>query len=216
VYPRAAPASFHTYFTYAGTGVLAKVEDGSSWVDTDAEITANATLGSTDEDAYFEVYVNTTNLGWGWPQMVTTTTGEIKNYEAVVIMASNLTALDSSDLTAEGWKQINDNTLTTEKAFYKKLGPYYTTKGSKVDFKVKIPLDTSAVVASSVGLFKLWVLDFQLEQNVAIGSVTTAIPTVYGFLGEYGPDAAIYASAFSTSSGASTGRVLQSYLTCPS
>lgn len=189
--------------------------DGSSWDDDDGDIVANATLASTDENLYFEVIAGATNIGWGWPEFVITRNGEFKIYESVIIVSTTMTAIDVSGLQNEGFRQISDNTLTAEKAFYKVITPQYTTKGSKMDFNVKIPVDSSAATGSTAYVFKIWIIDFQNVESVEIGSVTTSAPTAYGFVTAYGPGVMIYAKAYSTSSGAGAGHVLKSYLTTP-
>lgn len=218
LYPRSSAANFDTYFTYQSS-TLASVTDGSTWVNTDALITANATLASTDENLYFEVYAGATNVGWGWSNLVVTREGEVQEYKAVIIVSTNMTAIGVTELLNAGWKSINDNTLTSEKAFYYMVDAEregtYTSKGSKMDFKVRIPVDSSAAASSSGFMFKIWAIDMQLEANVAIGSVSTTVPTAYGFVTAYGPGAMIQASAYSTSSGAATGRILQSVCTTP-
>lgn len=214
IYPRLSAANFDLYLTYQGT-TLAKVTDGSSWVDTDAEITANATLASTDEDLTLSMYGGAASLGWGWPLYVISSQGEFQVYKPVIIMSTTMTSIGTTELQNEGWVGISDGTLYAEKAFYKVLDPEYPAKGFKVDFSINIPIDSSAAASSTKFLFKFWIIDIQYEPNVQIGSVTTSIPTAYGFITSYGPGAMIQAKAYSTSSGAGTGEVLRVYCTTP-
>lgn len=215
MYPRSSAANFDTYLSYQGTD-LASVTDGSTWVDTAAEITANATLASTDEDLKVSMFAGAANIGWGWTNLIVSSSGEIKEYKPIIIMATDMTAIGTQALIDEGWKAINDNTLYAEKGFYKVLTPTYTSKGSKAEFTVNVPIDSSSATASTAYLFKFWLIDMQDPANVAIGSVTTTVATAYGFVTAYGPGAMIQASAYSTSSGASSGRILQAYATTPS
>jgi len=62
---------------------------------------------------------------------------------------------------------------------------------------------------------KLWLQDMQYVPNIAIGAATTTLPTVYGFVSNYGIDATIFAKAFATSSGAGTDVVLTMYPITP-
>jgi hypothetical protein len=215
LYPRQAVADFDIYLTYSGVD-LASVTDGSTWVDTAAEITANATMADTDEDITFSMYAGNADLGWGWPTLVVTSTGELKEYEAVLIFSTAMTSIGTQDFLDEGWKAINDGTLYAEKAFYKVIGPYYPAKGAKSSFSVNIPINSAAAAASTAFLSKLWVIDLQNPDNVAIGSVSTSVPTAYGFVTAYGPGAMVQAKAYTTSSGAGSGNVLQVYITTPS
>lgn len=216
MYPRIAAAGFDTYLTYASAD-LAKVTDGSTWVDTAAEITANATLASDDETFYFEMHAGNADLGWGWPLYVLSQKGEFKDYHAYLIMSTAMTAIGNSKLTDYGWVKINDGTLYTEVAYYydvtANLGPQYPTKGSKLDLSIPIPIDATAATASTEYLFKLWAMDCQPQSDVSIGATTTSLPTAYGMITAYGPGALVQASAYTTSSGAGSGRILQVYLT---
>ena len=216
LYPRIAAAGFDTYLTYASAD-LAKVEDGATWIDTAGEITANATLASDDEVFYFEMHAQHADIGWGWPLYVISQQGEFKQYNTFIIVTTDMTALGNTKMTNYGWKAINDGTLYTEKAYYydvtANMGPQYPTKGSKLSFTVTIPIDASAATASTEYLWKLWTLDCQLESDVAVGATTTSLPTAYGMVTAYGPGALVQATAYSTSSGAGTGRILQVYLT---
>lgn len=216
MYPRQAAADFDIYLTYANLD-LASVTDGSTWVDTDAEITANATLASDDEIFHFAMEAGNADLGWGWPLYVVTQQGQFKQYNSFLIMSTTMTAIGNSKLANYGWKPINDGTLYTEKAFYydvtANMGPLYPTKGSKLAFTVPIPIDATAATASTAYLFKVWAMDCQLESDVAVGATTTSLPTAYGMVTSYGPGALIQASAYTASSGAGSGRLLQVYLT---
>jgi hypothetical protein len=131
-----------------------------------------------------------------------------------------MTAIGNTKLANGGWTKINDGTLYTEVAYYyditANMGPQYPSKGSKLTFTVDIPIDAAAAAASTEFLFKVWVMDIQLESDVAVGATSTSIPTAYGMVTSYGPGALIQASAYSTSSGAGSGRILQSYLTTAS
>ena len=206
VYPRISAANLDAYLLYGGT-VMASVTDGSSWVDTQAEQTADVTLASDDEKLIVKLDAGATNLCFGVPMITISSNGQLQKRVAVIIFATNATAIGTQKLFDKGWKQINDNTLTTEKAFYKVIPPQIPVSGSKWSLDIEIPIDASALSAGTAYSAKIWIIDFQLEDNVAIGSVSTTVPTAYG-VGEYGLDSMIYPRAYSTSSGASTGMVL--------
>jgi hypothetical protein len=131
--------------------------------------------------------------------------GELEERKAFIIFATNCTSIGTQKLYDDGWKQIADNTLTSEKAFYKVVDPQEPIKGDNFELYINVPLDTTAAATSTGFSANFWLIDMQKEANVAIGSVSTSVPTAYGFIGEFGIDALIYAKAYSTSSGASTG-----------
>lgn len=216
IYPRTSATDFETYLIYQGAD-LASVTDGATWVDTAAEITANATLVSDDETLTFKTYIANASLGWGWPLYVISQSGEFKEYHSFLILTTQMTAIGSSKLLSGGWVPINDGTLYAEKGFYydvtKNMGPQYTSKGSKHDFSVDIGIDATAAAASTAFLFRLWALDVQLESDVSVGSTSTSLPTAYGFVTAYGPGALIQAKAYTTSSGAGTGFIMYVYIT---
>lgn len=204
--------TFDLYLRYLGTS-LASITDGTTFVDTDGEITANATLASDDETISISWFADATNLGWGGSQLVVGQTGKLMVYKPVMIFSTAMTAIGSTKLQNDGWKSVADTTLYAEKAFYKPMDAIFPTKGSKGQFTIDIPIDATAAGASTEYLWKFWIIDFQYEPNVATGSVTTTVPTVYGGVTAYGLGAMIYATAYTTSSGAGATEVLRVYLT---
>ncbi len=103
--------------------------------------------------------------------------------------------------------------MYAEKAYYKIVGPYYTTKGSITPAQ-SIPVPTyCAEAASGMYIFKFWLIDVQLPTSIAIGSATTTVPTAYGLMTAYGPGAMVQARAYSTSSGAGSGQAITCWVT---
>lgn len=216
MYPRLSAANFDTALSNQ-THDLASVTDGSSWVDTDAEISANWTLPSDDEKVVFQMAGGAADLGWGWPLYVVSQYGEFKEYHSYIVISTAMTAIGNAKFNNYGWNKLNDGTLYTEVAYYydvtARMGPQYPSKGSKLSFTIDIPIDATAATASTEYLFKVWAIDCQPESDVAVGATTTSLPTAYGMVTAYGPGALIQASAYTTSSGAGSGRILQVYLT---
>jgi hypothetical protein len=212
IYPRNGIVTMHMYLSYAGAD-LASVIDGATWIDTDAEITANATLASDAEHLQMNLISNTTNLGWGWQELVVTSSGEVQTYKSVIAMGTKMTAIDISQLQQEGWTVISDSTMYAGKIFYKPIGPYYTTKGSKWSQTIQIPVYCSAAAASTEFLFTFWVIDMQLPGNLDKGSMSTSVPTVYGFITSYGLGQMVHALAYTVSSGVPATPQLEVYLT---
>lgn len=226
LYPRQAAADFDTSLLY-NAAVLSSVSDGSSWDDTDAEINANATLSSTSEQLTFQMVGGNANLGWGKHFLVVTSQGQLQEYGSVLIVQTAMTTIGVQKMADNGFMPINDGQLYAAKAFYKVLdsdamdgsivsGVMFPTKGTKANWQVSIPVDSSAAAAATAYLWKIWVIDCQNLANVPIGAVSTTMPTAYGFVTSYGVGAAVQATAPSASSGAYSGEVMRTYLTTPS
>lgn len=220
LYPRYSLTEFDCYLTYATTQCAA-VTDGAAWDDTDAEIIANATLAATTgEYLTFTMVGGAANLMFGQPQFVVTRNGEIDTYEAFFYFSTAMTAIDAGSLQSEGWEAISDGTLYAEKGFYKKIPVKYAAKGSKDEFQVKMPVDCAAATASTAYLFKVFITDFCLEANLAIGAYSRTTPTAYGFVTAYGCANTVQtdstAAGWTTASGASDAEILRVYLTTPS
>lgn len=220
---RVAKADLDCYFVYGGT-TMAKVEDGSTWDDDASEVIANATLATDDEDLYLRVIAGGTNVAYGLPMYVITSKGKLEEYRAVAMVSTNMTAIGDSEFLStqsmpggDTWHKVNDATLYAEKGFYTVLEPVIPSKGTKFQFEVKIPVDAAAASGSTKHGFKLWMLDFQLESNVAVGSTSTSLPTVYGMVSDYGPDSIMHSDAtangWGTSGGVGSGHILLAYLT---
>ena len=215
LYPRVSAANLDSYFKHEGT-TLAKVTDGSSWVDTDGEITANGTMTTTNEDLVIELRAGATDVCYGLPMYTLSQTGQLVERRAVIIVSTSMTSIGTQDIYDEGWKMIDKPDLTAELAFYKVLDPMIPLRGDKFAESITFPVDASAAAASTKYLFKVWILDFQVPSYVETGSTSTSIPTAYGFISEFGLDSIIYARALTVSSGAGDNEVLRAYLTTPS
>lgn len=215
LYPRIAAAHMDAYLKHEGT-TLAKVTDGSTWVDTDAEITANATMTTSNEDLTIELRADATNLCYGFPLLTVTQSGQVIERRAVVIVSTSMTTIGTQDLYDEGWRMVSKPDLTSEIAFYKIIDPAQPVKGDKFTISITFPIDASAAAASTKYVFKVWVLDCQVPSYVEQGSTTASVPTAYGFINEFGIDSIIYARALTVSSGAGDNEILRAYVTTPS
>ena len=205
IMPRTTAAGLNLAITYGAT-TLSSVTDGSTWVT--GSSTANATLAGNTEHLNFVVDFDSANLGWGWKLYGISTSGMFNEYTPILAFSTNMTAIDTAQLNAEGWKPINDNTLYAEKAFYKPLTAMYTTKGSICDpAAIQVPVYDAAASAGKY-IFKFWIIDFQLESSFAIGSSSTTVPTAYGMITAFGPAAMIQARAYTTSSGAGSNQAI--------
>jgi hypothetical protein len=204
---RTTAANLDTKVLYGGT-TLSSVTDGSSFVDTLAEQSADGTLTSnTGQEVQIHFLGGANNIGFGTPMLVLTSDGILEEYAAFIIVSTNCTTIDETAIyqASEGWKKVNDNTLYAEKAWYATIPEAMPNKGDNFDFSLYFPFEPTA--ASTGYSVNVWIIDFNKEAQVAAGSVSTTIPTANGGIAEFGIDAKIYATAFSTSSGAGSGMV---------
>lgn len=220
MYPRQAAADVDLYLTYGGT-TLAKVTDASTWVDTAAEITANATLASDLETAQLKMIGANANVGWGKHFFVVNQQGVIEEYGAVVVVTTDMVAIK----VPSGWNSITMSTLYAEKGFYKVLdadtissdldvsGAMMPAKGSKPSWTVDIDIDATSAAASTAYLFRFWIEDSQKLADVGAVGTSTGVPTAYGFVTSYGVGAVVHNTALTITSGAGDTEQLQAYLT---
>lgn len=212
LYPRTAAADLDIYLTYQAT-TLASVTDASNWVDTDGEITANATLASDLESVKITALFANSDLGWGWRNYGVSMNGELEVFESAIIMTTTMAAINPTHLAGHGWQPIDYGPLYTEVGYYKVIGPYYPAKGHKTDMSVEISLDATAAAGSTAFLFKFWLVDMHEMSDLANGHSSTTVATAYGFMTAYGPGAKMHNTAFTTSSGAGATEQLRVYLT---
>lgn len=190
---------------------LAKVNDGSTWVNVNTRITANATLASTNEQITFSMYAKYANLGYGFPLFVVGSNGAILNYKTYLVFTTNMLAI----APPSGWNSLSDTTLYAEKGFYEPVGPFFAAKGGKESLSITIPIDSSNAAHATQYLFKFWIIDCQNPASLPQGTMVTTIPTAYGFITQYGISAAEQTYAYTTSSGSSATPQLETYLTTP-
>ena len=212
VNPRTAAADMNMILQYSTT-TLSSVTDGATWVSSGS--TANATLAGNSEHLKMALTFDGTNNGWGWEMIGVGSNGQIYAYKSIIMFSTNMTSIDQSQLSAEGWAPIADTTLYAEKAFYKVLDPIVPTTGQKAaDNYISIPVYCSAAARSTMYMFRFWVLDLQQTSNVAIGSTTTSVPAAYG-VSQIGPGAVIHNRAYSVSGGSSATPQIQCFVTTP-
>lgn len=198
-WPRISGTNLDTYASIGGTS-LSSLTDGSTW-DTSATASNMATDSAT---VVLKIDAGATDVCFGRPMFVVSSVGEIQEYRAFWVFSTAMTTINQAKLTEKGWKPVADSSLYGEKAFYKVVDYAACTplKGNDFEYNIDLPVDSSSATACTSYAFKAWLLDFQLEDNVKIGSVSTSIPTAYGCVGEFGLDVVIHAYAYSVSSGA--------------
>jgi len=214
IWPRTSEAGLNLYLTYAGSTGCSST--GGSYSSRSSS-TANFTLTGRNEHLDLLLTQDNANLAYGVDQIIVTSFGQVTNYKTCIIMTTNMTSLDASQFAAEGWTPINDNTLYGEKAYFKTIGPFYTTKGALWTADNLIPVYCGASGNSERGVIKLYVIDIQLTPNIAIGACqNTTIPTAYGMVSAYGPGAFNEIYGYQVSSGAASGPMLTDWIITPS
>jgi hypothetical protein len=182
------------------------LNDGATWEDTDAEINANFTLTADTEDLYFELVGEAADVAFGLPALAVGSNGEVKQYNAVVIWATD--AIGMADLTGlfdDGWVQISKPDMTADIAFYRIIDPVadgcIPSTGNVINCKIPISISDSGLVASTEYEYEGWVLDWQVVSYVASGITTTTVPSGNGFISEVGSDTVVEPLALTISSG---------------
>ena len=94
VYPRASKSYITFSAVYAGT-VLSTITNGTTF-DTTTTCSSDVTLTDTDETVQIWLEADATNINYGLPMMTITKDGEVEKRSAFLIMATNMTAMTTS------------------------------------------------------------------------------------------------------------------------
>jgi hypothetical protein len=215
-YGRVAKQNLIVQITNKGV-VGCTFNDGATWEDTDAEINANFTMTSDQEDLYFELIGEAANVAFGLPTLAVTAGGEIKQYNAVLVFTTDALALDVGPLLDDGWKQISKPDLTADLGFYYAIDPVrdgcVPGNGEIINLKVPITISDSGLTASTEYEYEGWVLDWQNLAYVASGVTTTSLPGNNGFISDPGCDAIVNPLALTVSSGSAATMQLLGHFT---
>ena len=204
---RSTAATLDLFVAYGGT-TLSSVIDGATFSTTP---TANATFTSRNEYLTASIIAEAVNTAYAAPMYTVGSTGIFQKRVAVLAFTTNMTQIGSGALAAEGWKPVGLSTLFAEKAFYYVIPELIPTTGQKISKPIPIPVDSNGAAASTNYKFKFWMVDFQLESDVASGSLPITIPTAYGMIqaaNGYGIDAKIFAKTWTITAGAAINDVL--------
>jgi len=216
LYGRAAKDYLIEQITNKGV-VGCTVNDGATWVDTNAEISANFTFTSDQEDLYFELVGEAANVAYGLPTLAVTASGQVKQYNAVLVWTTDATGIDPQPLIDDGWKQLDKVGLTGDVAFYYVIDPVrdgcIPASGGIISLKVPLTVSDSGLTASTEYEFEGWVLDWQNAVNVAGGITTTSLPSYNGFISEVGCDTIVQPLALTVSSGSAATMQLLGHFT---
>jgi hypothetical protein len=208
IFPRLTGASFTESVSYQGS-TLCNVTNGVNWENSTYNANTTATLNSRNENIAFNLVASYANLGYGFPMITVQSSGQIVTYEAYLIMATNMLGIQAPT----GWTPLQDTTLYAEKGFYLQIGPYFAPKGQKLTTSITIPINSQNAQGSTGYKFKFWIVDVQSPTAMQLGTVSTSVPTAYGFLTQYGPTTVVEPMAYTTSSGSSATPQMQTMLT---
>lgn len=193
------------------------LNDGAAWEDTDTEINANFTFTSDQEDLYFELIGEAADVAFGLPTLAVSASGEIKQYNAVLVWTTDALALDVGPLLDDGWKQISKPDLTADLAFYYVIDPVrdgcVPGSGEIINCKIPISVSDSGLTASTEYEYEGWVLDWQYVEYVAAGVTTTSLPGNNGFISDPGCDTIVEPLALTVSSGSAATMQLLGHFT---
>jgi hypothetical protein len=216
IWPREQASGVDISLAHGVSTTLASVTDASTWVDTDAEITANATLTSATADKFvFGCQYGDASLGWGKQFIGFDSNGKVQQFGGILVVSTT----DTSMACPSGWNVLNRVGLTNEVAFYKVIEPEFPASGATKSWTVDIPMNVAADGAKY--LMKCWLLDCQNLDTVAtLGTTTTSVPQASGIYidstTDYGVGAVVHNVAMTLSSGNSATPQLEAYFTTPS
>ncbi len=210
--PRVSAANLDLYLMYGGN-TLSYIDDGSSW-DTSAG-TPTVALEDSSEEFQLKLDAGAADVAYGSPMITVTQKGELQTRVTVAAFSTTMLAIDSSLLADKDWIAINDNTLTTEDAWYYLVPEMIPNQGDSFLRDITIPIDSSGASLTTAYTFKVWLIDMQLEALFAEGTSTTTIYTARGFINQYGLDAMIFARAYQTSGNAGSNQVLTATIYTP-
>ena len=215
VVPRVSAANLDTYLLYGGsTG--SSITDGTTF-DTTAGASNNIELSTDDEEVTLKLDAGAVSVAYGCEMITLTSKYQLQTRKAIAVFSTTMTMIGTTKLTDADypWSKIADSTLTSEVAYYCIVPEQIPRKGSDFELNIPLPIDASAASSSTQYTFKVWLIDFQLESDIASGTCTSSVPSAYGMVGEYGLDAMIFARPYATSSGAGTTQVLTAVIaTC--
>lgn len=216
VYERLADEN--TIVQHISAGVVgATYNDGATFEDADGDINANYTFTGDTQDIFLQLIGEDDNGAWGIPTLAVTSAGQIKQYEAVIIFATDAIGIDTQPIFDDGWRQMNKVGLTNDIAFYYVVNPWaegtVPSVGETLDLSVDITIDDSLLAASTEYEFEVWFLDYQCVEDVARGSTSASVPSGNGMCAEVGADAVSQPVALTVSSNSAATPALMGHFT---
>jgi len=211
-------ADENTIVQHISAGVVgATYNDGATFEDADSDIVANYTFTGDSQDIFLQLIGEEANGAWGVPTLAVTSAGQIKQYQGVIVFATDAVGIDTQPILDDGWQQMNKAGLTGDIAFYYVVNPFsegcVPGSGDTLDLSVDITIDDSLLTASTEYEFEVWFLDYQCVQDVARGSTTASVPSGNGIVAEVGADAVSQPVAMTLSSGSAATPALMGHFT---
>ena len=117
VYGRVAKQNMIVQITNKGV-VGTTFNDGATWEDTDTETNANFTFTGDTEDLYFELVGEVNNVAFGLPTLAVSASGQVIQYNGVLVWTTDALGVDPIELTNDGWVPISKPDLTADVAYY--------------------------------------------------------------------------------------------------
>jgi hypothetical protein len=217
IYERLADENTIVQTISAGV-VGATYNDGATFEDADGDINANWTFTGDSQSIYLQLIGEDDNGAWGIPTMAVTSSGQIKQYQGVILFATD--AIGMSDIQSiydDGWKQMTKPGLTDDIAFYYVVDPFsegcVPDYGDTLDLSVEITITDTGLSSATEYEIEVWFLDWQNVQDVAQGSTTATVPSGYGMCYEVGADAVSQPVAMTLSSGSTATPALMGHFT---
>ena len=212
-------ADENTIVQHISGGVVGSTyNDGATFEDTDTEINANYTFSGDSQSIYLQLIGEDDNGAWGVPTLAVTSSGQIKQYQGVVLFTTDAIGMSNiQSIYDDGWKQISKPGLTNDIAFYYVVDPFnegcVPGYGDTLDLSVEITITDTGLAASTEYEFEVWFLDWQNVQDVAQGSTTASVPSGFGICAEVGADAVSQPVALTVSSNSAATMQLMGHFT---
>jgi len=209
IYERLADENTIVQHISAGA-VGATYNDGATFEDQDSDINANYTFTGDSQDIYLQLIGQEANGAWGVPTLAVTAAGQIKQYQGVIIFATDAVALLTQPVLDDGWNYMNVPSLTNDIAFYY---PVYDIPalGGTLDVSVPITIDDTGL--SGEYEFEVWFLDWQNINDVARGSTSASVPGTNGMVADIGAAAVSQPVALTVSSNSVATPALMGHFT---
>lgn len=183
----------------------------SSTTDSNAGSQGTYTAGAKQFSLKVGISLGAYSCAYGIPMPWLTSSYQRVERKAVIFIAFNMTSVSASALTAEGWTPIN-NPPTGFLVFYKFIDGVSSTKNSLGSVTYNIPVDTSAIAASSKLRIQVWVQDLEMPGDAPIG-VSSGAPSSVGAFSGAGVTSIIGRSYALDSSNKPTGQSLDAVIT---
>jgi len=195
--------------------VGATYNDGATFEDADSDINANYTFTSDTQSIFLQLVGEESDGAWGIPTLAVTSAGQIKQYQGVIIFATDAVAVVTQPIYDDGWEWMSVPSLTNDVAFYYVVDPFsegcVPNVGDTLSLSVEISIEDTGL--SGEYEFEVWFLDWQNVQDVARGSTSASVPGGNGMCYEVGADAVSQPVALTVTSNSAATPALMGHFT---